>query len=188
VVLSDLLSFNRRFLMLKRIVMLSVAASLLSASPSWAGADNWEYQGKAATGEGVTVNLDTVAVVPRSLGSEQPPSYFFRYKIGRDDIFAITACNGEYSTSNDEGDTFKNLVRPASGATRNMLDRVCNHRVKTARVFSPPSKVRMGPNDSTICTLRAKTTITTYGRYEGGDWFYTDACGKLGVIHSSQIR
>jgi hypothetical protein len=122
------------------------------------------------------------------LGSEQPPSYFFWYKIGLDDVMAITACNGEYSTSNDNGDTYKNLVRPKSGTTRNMLNRVCNHRVKTARVFSPPSKVRMGPDDTTICTLRAKTRITTYGRYEGGDWFYTDACGKLGVIHSSQIR
>jgi hypothetical protein len=173
--------------MLKRIVMLSVVASLLSASPSWAGADNWEYQGKASTGEGVTVNLDSVTVVLRSLGMEGPPAYFFTYKIGGDQVDAFTACNGEYSTSTD-GDTFKNLVKPNSKATRNMLDRVCNHLVKTARVVSPPSNVRMGPNDSTICRLRAKTTITTYGRYEGGDWFYTDACGKLGVIHSSQIR
>jgi hypothetical protein len=173
--------------MLKRIVVLSVAASLLSASPSWAGADNWEYQGKASTGEGLTVNLDSVTVVMRSMGMEGPPSYFFTYKIGYDEVHAFTSCNGKYWTSTD-GDTFKNLVKPNSPATRNMLDRVCNHRVKTVRVFSPPSNVRTEPNGSTICTLQSKTRITTYGRYEGGDWFYTDACGKLGVIHSSQIR
>jgi hypothetical protein len=179
--------------MLKRIVMLSVAASLLSASPSWAGADNWEYQGKASTGEDVTVKLDavysdSVAVDRRSLGLEGSPSYFFTYKIGRDEVKAFTACNGEYSASNDNGDTYKNVVRPASGATRKMLNRVCNYRVKTARVFSPPSNVRTEPNGNTICTLQSKTRITTYGRYEGSDWFYTDACGKLGIIHSSQIR
>jgi hypothetical protein len=177
--------------MLKRIVMLSVAASLLSASPSWAGADYWEYQGKASTGEDVTLKLDAVSsgsvtVDQRSLGLEQPPSYFFTYKIGHDEVKAFTACNGEYSTSNDDGDTYKNLVRPASGATRKMLDRVCSYRVKTARVFSPPSNVRMGPNDQIICTLPRKTTITIYGT--DGDWVYTDACGKLGLIHSSQIR
>jgi hypothetical protein len=179
--------------MLKRIVMLSVAASLLSASPSWAGADNWEYQGKASTGEDVTLKLagvrsDSVTVDQRSLGLEKSPSYFFIYKIGVDEVKAFTACNGEYSTSNDGGDTFNNLVKPNSTATRKMLDRVCTYRIETARVFSPPSNVRMGPNDSTICTLRAKTTITTYGRHADADWFYTDACGKLGVIHSSQIR
>jgi hypothetical protein len=176
--------------MLKRIVMLTVATSLLSASPSWAGADNWEYQGKASTGEGVTVNLDSVAVVPRSLSREHSPSYFFRYKIGRDDVFAFTACNGEYSTSTD-GDTFKNVVKPSSDATRNMLDRVCNYRVKTARVFSPPSNVRMEPDGAILCTLPQKTTITTYGQYNyghDGDWLYTNACGKFGVIHASQIR
>ncbi len=182
--------------MLKRIVMLSVAASLLSASPSWAGADNWEYQGEASTGEGVTVNLDSVTVAPRSLGLERPPHYFFTYKIGRDQVNAITACNGEYWTSIAAVDTYENLVKPASGATRNMLDRVCNHRVKTARVFSPPSNVRMEPDGAILCTLPRKTTITTYGQYNyrrdndhnGGDWLYTDSCGKLGVIHSSQIR
>jgi hypothetical protein len=177
--------------MLKRIVVLAVAASLLSASPSWAGADNWEYQGKASTGEGVTVNLDSVAVVPRSMGIEGPPAYFFTYKIGRDEVFAITACNGEYSTSTD-GDTFQNLVKPNSPATRSMLDRVCSHRVKTARIIAPPSNVRIGgPHERILCTLSSKTTITTYGQYNyghDGDWLYTDACGKLGIIHSSQIR
>jgi hypothetical protein len=31
-------------------------------------------------------------VVSRSLGSEQPPSYFFRYRIASDDLLAITDC------------------------------------------------------------------------------------------------
>lgn len=172
--------------MLKRIVVLSVAASLLSASPSWAGADNWEYHGKASTGERVALNLDSVAVAQRSLGREQLPSYFFRYKIGRDDVFAFTDCDGKYSISTD-GDTFKNLVKPNSNATRNMLDRVCSYRIKSIHIFSPPSNVRIGPNDRILCTLSRQTTITTYGQYNDSDWFYTDTCGKLGLIHSSQL-
>jgi hypothetical protein len=173
--------------MLKRVLMLAMTATLLSANASLAGADNWEYQGKASTGEAVTVNLDSVNVVLRSLGMEGPPAYFFSYRIGSEDVFAFTHCNGEFSTSTD-GDTFKNLVKPNSKATRNMLDRVCSYHVKTARVFAPPSNVRFEPEGRTICTIQNKTQITTYGAYEKGDWFYTDACGKLGVIHSSQIR
>ena len=176
--------------MLKRIVMFSIAVSILIASPSWAGANNWKYQGKASTGEGVTLNLDSVIVARRSLGRVQPPSYFFRYKIGRDHVFAFTNCEGKYSTSTD-GNTFKNLVKPNSTATRNMLDLVCSYRIKAINILSPPSNVRIGPNDRILCTLSRQTTITTYGQYNygsGDDWFYTDICGKLGLIHSSQIR
>jgi hypothetical protein len=173
--------------MLERALILATTATLLSANASFAGADNWEYQGKAATGESVTLNLDSIQVALTSLRMEGPPAYFFSYRIGAEDVFAFTHCNGEFQTSTD-GDTFKNRVQPNSRATRKMLNRVCNFHVKTARVFSPPSNVRTYPDGPVRCTLQSKTSITTYGSYERGDWLYTDACGKLGVIHSSQIR
>lgn len=173
--------------MLKRTLVLATTATLLSANASLAGADNWEYQGKASTGESVTLNLDSINVVLRSMGMEGPPAYFFSYRIGADDVFAFTGCNGSFSTSTD-GTTFKNTIKPNSRATSKMLDRVCSYHVKTVRVFSPPSNVRTEPKGRVICTLKSKNRITTYGPYENGDWFYTDACGKLGVIHSSQIR
>jgi hypothetical protein len=176
--------------MLKRTVILatvmSLVTGLMDANVSWAGAEHWEYQGKAATGESVTVNLDSVQVAQRSLGLKQPPAYFFTYQIGRDRIQAFTACNGQYFTSTDRGDTYKNLVKPSSNATWKMLDRVCSYRVQRAQVFAPPSHVRMGPAGNVICTLRNTARITTYG--QAGEWFYTDACGKLGMIHVSQIR
>jgi hypothetical protein len=37
-----------------------------------------------------------------------------------------------------------------------------------------------------ICTIPEARQITTYG--QDGEWFYTDACEKLGMIHKSQIR
>jgi hypothetical protein len=179
--------------MLKRSMILTTATTVLTtaltttltANVSFAGADNWEYQGKASTGEGVTVNLDSVKVVMRSLGIRRSPSYFFTYRIGSDEVFAITDCTGTFSPSKD-GDRFDAPIAPNSRATRRMLDRVCNYRVNTARVFSPPSNVRMGPNGNVLCTIPRQKTITTYG--QEGAWVYTDACGKLGMIHSSQIR
>jgi hypothetical protein len=163
-----------------------------TSQTSSAGADNWEYQGKASTGEDVTLNLDRVAVAPRSMGRERQPSYLFTYRIGRDVVFAFTDCNGEYSASTNRVSSDDNFVKPNSPATRSMLDRVCNHRVKTAQIIAPPSNVRIGgPKERILCTLSSKTTITTYGQYNygyDGDWIYTDACGKLGIIHSSQIR
>jgi hypothetical protein len=146
---------------------------------------SWEEMGTASTGENVRLSFDSIQVATRSLGLSQPPTYFFQYQIGRDDVYAVTACNGTFSTSKD-GDRYDQAHRPESTATQKMLDRVCSAWVRTAEVFSPPSHIRMGPKGKIICTIQAKQNITTYGQYE--DWFYTDACGKMGLIHFSQIR
>lgn len=61
--------------------------------------------------------------------------------------------------------------------------------VKTATwayVIDPPSNVRVVPNGAIICSVKERRRINTYGFQ--GDWFYTDACGKMGVIHVSQIK
>ncbi len=146
---------------------------------------SWEDQGTASTGEPVTLSFDSIQVATRSLGRTQSPTYFFQYKIGRDRVYAMTACDGAFSTSLD-GDRYDVARRPESAATQKMLDRVCSAWVRPAQLFSPPSHVRMGPKDAIICTLQTSQSITTYGHYQ--DWLYTNACGKLGLIHSSQIR
>lgn len=146
---------------------------------------SWEEQGKASTGELVLLSLDSIQVTMRSLGQAKPPSYFFRYKIGDDLVYGVTACDGAFSTSED-GDRYGDSIRPQSEAIRNMLDRLCGYHVRSAQVISPPSNVRMGPQGEVICTIPEARQITTYG--QDGEWFYTDACEKLGMIHKSQIR
>jgi hypothetical protein len=56
---------------------------------------------------------------------------------------------------------------------------------EVAIVFDPPSNVRQSPNGDFLCSIRERTTINIYG--STGDWYYTDICGTMGVIHSGQI-
>ncbi|MEO1620039.1 MAG: hypothetical protein AAFU53_03290 [Cyanobacteria bacterium J06632_3] len=57
--------------------------------------------------------------------------------------------------------------------------------VLTALVYDPSSNVRATPNGQIICSIDTVTYINIFGRV--GDWYDTDACGRLGMIHSSQI-
>ncbi|MFM2431752.1 MAG: hypothetical protein RLZZ511_2965 [Cyanobacteriota bacterium] len=172
--------------MRKLALALATIATFITAHRGLANTETrWEYQGKASTGEKVSLNLDSIAVVMRSLGGEKPPSYWFTYQIGRDQIFALTPCDGRFQVSKD-GDIFENFIKPQSAATQKMLDRVCSYHVRSALVFAPPSNVRTGPDGDIRCRISRKRQITTYG--SEGDWFYTDACGKLGMIHVSQIK
>ena len=60
-----------------------------------------------------------------------------------------------------------------------------------ALVHTPPSNVRESPGGKVICVIREKKTITVNGSTnitdDDGEWIRTNACGKTGVIHSSQI-
>ncbi|MDR9899771.1 hypothetical protein G7B40_035220 [Aetokthonos hydrillicola Thurmond2011] len=58
-------------------------------------------------------------------------------------------------------------------------------RTGVAIVFDPPSNIRESPNGRILCSVRRPTTINIYG--STGSWYYTDVCGTMGVIHSSQI-
>jgi hypothetical protein len=145
---------------------------------------SWEEQGKASTGETISLSLDSIQVMKRSLGLAKPPGYFFQYRIGPDRIHGMTSCNGEFSTSRS-GDRYGRPIKPKSEANQRMLDRVCSYGVMTVQVSSP-TPVRMGPEGEIICSIKNNRNITLYG--QDGEWFYTDACRKIGVIHSSQIR
>jgi hypothetical protein len=87
----------------------------------------WEDQGKASTGESISLSLDSIQVTKRSLGIAKPPGYFFQYRIGTDAVYGITPCNGEFSTSRT-GDRYGNPIQPKSEAIQRMLNRVCNYR------------------------------------------------------------
>lgn len=151
----------------------------------------WEYQGLASTGERVNLDLNSIVVDPNSIRFNRPPSYFFSYKIGTDRVTAITSCTGTFAPFNENGVTTEISRAPRSMAIKKTLDRVCSYTVKRVRVFAPPSNVRAEPNGRIICTIQDAKTITTYGIYnygQNGNWQYTDACGKLGVINSNQFR
>lgn len=56
----------------------------------------------------------------------------------------------------------------------------------TAFVMDPPSNVRVVPNGKILCVIPSRVNINVYG-YERG-WYLTDACGRMGYIHESQVR
>ncbi|MFN0277893.1 MAG: hypothetical protein ACKVRN_04745 [Pyrinomonadaceae bacterium] len=63
---------------------------------------------------------------------------------------------------------------------------------RSGLVIKPPSNVRFTPNGEIQCTVRSRSTINIYGDtgvYDNnGLWYYTDVCGRQGVIHSSQFK
>ncbi|KAM3105686.1 hypothetical protein [Phormidesmis sp. 146-33] len=173
--------------MLKR-VMLTALVTIVLSNPVIA-APQWESQGVASTGEKVYLNLDSIQIDRRSVGFRATPGYFFTYQIGKDRPTAFTTCDGRFQV--EANGVFKPLMKPQSEATRKMLERVCHYQRKRAYVFAPPSNVRTGPNGKILCSIKTQATIITYGSIPYGEeagWFYTDVCGKIGVIHTSQIR
>jgi len=58
--------------------------------------------------------------------------------------------------------------------------------IQTALVYDPASNVRITPNGQILCSIDTRKYINIYGRL--GDWYNTDACGSLGMIHISQIQ
>lgn len=66
---------------------------------------------------------------------------------------------------------------------------------RSAFVYKPPSNVRNSPNGDVLCSIDEPTNITVYdyagSTYNGTrevKWYYTDACGSMGVIAYSQFR
>ncbi len=64
-----------------------------------------------------------------------------------------------------------------------------------AFVYKPPSNVRTEPNGDVLCSIDEPTDINVYdyagSTYNGSrevKWYYTDACGSMGVIAYSQFR
>jgi len=143
------------------------------------------YMGTAVTG--ASVRVDSCSV--RRVSSR---SVDFTYYLGQMRIQAQAHCPDNTWTTFHDGVTH----RPQSAATQNMLNFVCDGSTggntnnpgvaNSAFVFNPPSNVRTYPSGPILCTLRTQRWINVYGNQ--GDWFHTDACGSMGMIHNSQIR
>lgn len=70
---------------------------------------------------------------------------------------------------------------------------VQNPNSRTAYITDPPSNIRATPNGTIICVARTRGTVVNILGSTGvtdnnGTWYYTDYCGKQGVIHSTQIK
>ncbi len=62
---------------------------------------------------------------------------------------------------------------------------------QAAWVSSPPTNIRATPNGKIQCVVQREERIRLYGSSGKGDhngvWYYTDYCGKMGLIHSTQF-
>ncbi|HBC42523.1 MAG TPA: hypothetical protein DCZ88_11680 [Pseudanabaena sp.] len=161
------------------ILITAIASCLIVSEPTVAQSCNY-YVGKAV--EGQTINIDTCSISRANYRSVN-----FVYYLGSDRVESQANCQDLVWTTFPE----RIVHSPQSAATRKMLDYVCNFDTQssitgTAFVFDPPSNVRVSPNGNILCVVRSPQTIDLYGR--SGEWYYTDACGSMGMIHSSQLR
>lgn len=60
-----------------------------------------------------------------------------------------------------------------------------------AVVHTPPTNIRQSPDGKILCVIKEKKQIivdgTTNISDKDGEWIMTKACGKPGVVHTSQI-
>ncbi len=92
----------------------------------------------------------------------------------------------EFFTNHPQGDSD---TSPSSVDQNNSAKSPSSNVVSktgVAIVFDPPSNVRKSPNGEILCSVRKRKTIDIYDSI--GSWYYTDICGTIGVIHSSQIE
>ena len=135
----------------------------------------YRYAGDSATGQEVTVNLCSIS----SIGNRRVN---FTYYLDDEPISSQANCTNGSWTTFPEGQTHL----PQSRAPKSMISSVCRAVAEMAIVFAPPSNVRTFPDGPILCTLEREGNLSTYG--STNSWYYTDACGSFGVIHSSQIR
>jgi len=142
------------------------------------------FAGEAIGGQSINVDLCSISRASSN-------SVDFTYYLSKERIESQANCiKGTWTTFPE-----KVLQLPQSKATQEMINVVCSYRfssqnsdarVGNAFVFAPPSNVRISPNREILCSVGTRRTIKVYGSI--GSWFYTDICGAMGVIHSSQIR
>lgn len=162
------------------VLFSAIAASLIVSEPAAAQSCNY-YVGRAVGGQ--AINVDTCSIARASYRSVN-----FVYYLGNERVASQANCEDRVWTTFPE----RAVHRPQSAATVSMLDYVCNFdsqqpsQTNSAFVFDPPSNVRVAPNGQVLCVVRSPQTINLYGT--NGEWYYTDICGDMGLIHSSQLR
>lgn len=154
------------------------------AAQSVSSACNYEA-GRSVDGQ--IINVDLCSVNPNFSGNLS-----FVYYLNQERIESEANCaNGTWITFPE-----KQVNYPQSNATKKMLDKVCSGKSSSSNsvisgagsaiVIDPPSNVRNVPNGKIICSVNEESAIKIYG--SSGDWYNTDICGSMGVIHKSQLR
>lgn len=93
----------------------------------------------------------------------------------------------EFDSSDDlpEENTETDTAPEGNAAKDTSDESIETSEVGAAIVFDPPSNIRAIPNGKILCSVTSKGSIRIYDEANG--WYQTDACGKMGVIHESQI-
>jgi hypothetical protein len=102
-------------------IALSIGLIALTTTSVLAQDATWEYQGRASTGEKVSLNLDSIQVVALSIRNPAPPSYWFTYQIGNDRLFALTPCDGRFQVS-QKGDVFGEFMTQLAQVLQTTFD------------------------------------------------------------------
>ena len=168
-----------------KILASSVSLIVGCTAPAIAQTNTY-YAGQAAGGQSIVVDLDSI------YGISRHDARFVYFFAGEPVPSQAHCVGGGAWTTLDDG-----VMRyPQSQATRNMVNIVCGHSAnenasisvasEQALVYAPPSNVRAVPNGRVLCSISARSYINVYG-YSAG-WYSTDACGRAGVIHESQVR
>ncbi len=155
--------------------------SLSYEAEEWV-ADGWQRYGRRITlqqsGESLIVNLDDT----------ERSEYAFM-KFDEEYSSAMLKCLNSKKTFFEAAPGYSIQNRLVGGPPQVGRQRIKPGLVKTATwayIIDPPSNVRVVPNGAIICSVKERRRINTYGFQ--GEWFYTDACGKMGMIHVSQIK
>lgn len=96
----------------------------------------------------------------------------------------LEADKAKLSQEKKEAETVKNATPPD-------VD-IENWNGRDWTIPKPPSNVRTAPDGKILCTITKKDVINLRGtsniKDKNGEWLYTDYCGKIGFIHSSQVQ
>lgn len=164
------------------LAILGASTLIVSAAPAQAQ-NSLRYIGRAVGGQSVTVDMNSIRSVSyRSVN--------FTYFLGNDERPSQANCEDSTWTTFEDGVVHS----PQSDTTAEMVRIVCDaggydgqsSSASRWRVFAPPSNVRVSPNGPMQCVISTRSVINVYSW--DGDWAMTDACGREGYIHNSQIQ
>ena len=79
----------------------------------------------------------------------------------------------------------------AGAETPQKMDPPSREFLGTSQLLSPPTNIRATPNGKILCVAKKQGGIKIYGSTgvydDNGEWYYTNYCGRMGVIHGSQF-
>jgi hypothetical protein len=121
--------------MTKRLGSTAILLTMIGFYPNVAQAATWMEQGKASTGEIVSLDLDSVGV------KQGVENFKFTYQIGPDTVTASVNC----PTQKVSPDGYKSFIPNPGTTTNRMVDRVCKIGRKMLKQ-KPPKKMQSTSN------------------------------------------